>query len=184
MRLRNNIFIFAFLAISNTVIMLSCTHSRRDLILGDWKGMQLENARMDSLFIKSQHFIDTMGRNNTPDENYDFYGTYNMDSLRRALQSQHDSAWAAKRMNITNTVFRFEKDKMAYVTFNNFKNTDTAQWSFDEDGYLLLEDRSQAGGRAVKKMEIVDINDKILKFKIWTSNDSSIVTLQKIKAME
>ena len=150
------------------------------MLVGTWRGTKLENTNIDSFFIKSQHVIDTLGKYNDPDKNYELYGTSNMDSVRRTLQIQHDSALFIQNQRVTKTVFSFTHDKYAYITFDDHTTTDTAHWTFDDEGSLLLEDISAGGSRAVKRMQILQLTDSVMRLQIWANDDSSKITFQKV----
>ena len=158
----------------------ACNHSKKDRIVGTWRGTKLENTRIDSFFIKSQQLIDTLGKYNDPDRNYELYGTSNMDSVRRALQGQRDSALTVQNAKVTKTVFIFASDKNAYITFDDHLTTDTAHWNFDDEGALLLEDISTGGGHAVKKLTVLQLTDSVFQVQIWSNDDSSKITFQKV----
>ena len=148
------------------------------MLLGTWKGIKLENTTIDSFFIKSQHLIDTVGKKNTPDENYEFYGTSNIDSVRQVLQMQHDSAKVIEFNKVYKTIFQFKNNKMAYISFDDNISIDTAKWNFDDEGSLILEDLSQSGERRLLRFSILDINDTIMQLKIIENNDSSKITFR------
>ena len=171
----NTVFLFFFL-----LIIGACSHTNNDAILGTWKGIKLENTTIDSFFIKSQHLIDTMGKKNTPDENFVFYGTYNMDSLRQAMQLQNDSAKLLQYNGVYKTIFRFDKDKIAYVSFNDNAYVDTSKWNFDDEGALILEDLTTYGHNALIRMKILSLNDSLMELKIFNNNDSSKITFRHV----
>ena len=161
--------------------LAACQHGKNELILGTWKGIKLENTTIDSFFIKSQQVIDTLGTHNDPDHNFEIYGTSNMDSVRHAMQLQHDSAFVIQSNRIKTTIFQFTKDKVAYHTFNANMDTDTAKWNFDDEGALILEDRNTGGNKAMKRMVIMALTDTIMVLKVWSNNDSSKITFRHEK---
>ena len=162
------------------LIFASCKHSKKEMLLGTWLGTKLENTTIDSFFIKSQHLIDTIGKNNDSVGNVLFYGTSNMDSLRHSLQQQYDSAYLIQTNRVKFTSFQFSKDNIAYISFDNKNNIDTAKWNFDDEGALIFEDLTATGGRAIKRMVILNLNDTSLQLRIWNNNDSSQITFMRV----
>jgi hypothetical protein len=168
-----------YLWLAGVLLATACTHSRKDMLVGNWQGTKLENTNIDSFFIKSQQVIDTLGKYNDPDRNFELYGTSNMDSVRHILQLQHDSALLAQNQRITHTFFRFVADRNAYLTFNDHKNTDTAHWSLDDEGALLVEDHAFGSSHTVKRMQVLQLTDSVLRLQIWSNDDSSKITFRK-----
>jgi hypothetical protein len=161
-------------------LLLACNSSSdKTRLVGTWQGKRLDNALMDSFFARSQRVIDTLGANHTADENLEFYGTNNMDSMKRALQAQHDSAYVAQANRIKNVNFNFAADKTAYISFDGKATIDTARWTLDDENSLILEDRSWDGNRSVKKMKLIAVSETELKLMVWSNNDSSLITLEK-----
>ena len=150
------------------------------MITACWQGVSLENPGIDSFFSRSQQLIDTLGKNNDPDRNSVLYGTWNMDSVRHALQTQHDSARATQMKRVTLTSFCFRADKTAVLSFDGKATLDTARWSFDDEGTLVLEDVSQGGNHSAKKMGVLQLADTVLQLMIWGTDDSSKITFRKV----
>ena len=110
------------------VALVSCGHKKT--IVGSWRSVRLENPDMDSFYIKTQQYIDTIGKNNDPAVNMEVYGTTNIDSLRREMQVRFDSTKALQERSITNTVITFKSNGLAYLSFNG--NIDTIVWKVAE----------------------------------------------------
>ncbi len=160
-----------------STILFSCKHGAKEMILGSWQGTKLENADMDSFFMQSQNYIDTLGKNNSARTNWELYGVTNVDSLRHVLQLQHDSAKAMQMDAVKRTVFTFKKENVAIVAFND--GLDTSRWQLENDSLLVMEELTGNEKGTKTKMEIIALNEKELKLKFKQENSSSTVTFVK-----
>jgi hypothetical protein len=159
------------------MVMLSCKHSKRDLIIGAWHAVKLDNPEMDSFFINSQAFIDTVGKGTDAAANMQLYGVANMDSMRKVLQGQYDSAKAIQMQAVTNTVFNFRKDSIVVLSFNGA--TDSSKWYFDESGALVLDELATNQQAGKVKMDVLELTDATLKLKFEENNATSTVTFKR-----
>jgi hypothetical protein len=144
------------------------------MIIGKWHAVKLENPDMDSFFIKSQIYIDTIGKGHDDSTNLRLYGVANMDSMRHILQAQYDSAKAMQYAAVTNTTFNFRKDSIVILSFNG--SVDSSKWSFDKDGELVMADLNGQNAGDKIKMEIVTLADTVLKLKFKENTSVSTVT--------
>ena len=156
--------------------IVSCK-GKRQMLTGTWHAVKLENPDMDTFFINSQHYIDTIGKNNSEDANLQLYGVANVDSLRRVLQAQYDTAKAMQMNAVVNTVFSFRADSMAFLTFNGIP--DSARWYMDKDDKLILDDLQGQGTGEKVNMEIVELTDVALKLRFKEDNAFSTVTFRR-----
>ena len=161
--------------LSFAILFAACSPGVRERLIGSWRADSVQKASMDSFFQKSQRYIDTVGKNNDPETNMRLYGVTNMDSVRRLLQQQFDSAKALQINAVTNTVFKFRKDSVAVLSFNG--NLDSSKWSVENNNTILMQDMN--GGKAEGdrvKMDILVLTDKMLKVKLVEDTEVSIVT--------
>ena len=167
---------FIFIALLSFVA-LSCKPGKKDMLLGSWSGVKLENPAMDSFFTNSQTYIDTIGNNGNAATNMELYGVTNMDSVRKILQQQHDEAKSKQMAAVTNTVFNFKKDSVVYVSFNG--NMDTSKWYMENDALLTMESLSGQDKGIKVRMDIITLTDSELKLKIEQQNTYSTVTFKR-----
>ncbi len=163
--------------ISILIFLISCNNKNQDKIIGTWKGAKSENKTIDSFFIKSQILIDTIGKNNDDATNMKLYGIKNMDSLRKYLQLQHDSALITENNKIKNTHFIFKKDRTIELFFNGYNLT--GKWNFDDEGSLILEVVKTSGDADLWRMKVITLNENELKLQFRKTNDTSIVTFNR-----
>lgn len=156
------------------VVLASCKGNKEQKIIGKWHAVHLENPEMDSFFINSQKYIDTIGKGNDDETNLMLYGVTNMDSLRHIMQSQYDSAVTMQLEAVTNTVFDFRADSVAILSFAG--NVDSGKWYFEKEGILVLEEMSGDNAGEKVTMEIVSISDTALKLKFEENDAISTVT--------
>lgn len=156
-----------------TVIVSACKHDKKSMITGKWHAVKLENPEMDSFFIHSQAYIDTVGKGHDDATNKELYGVANMDSMRRVLQGQYDSTKKMQTDAVTNTIFQFRKDSIAVLSFSGV--TDSSKWFFDADGDLVLRDMHPGSDETVK-MQVLELSESVLKLRFEENGASSTVT--------
>ena len=161
-----------------SVLLLSCKHGRKDIMLGKWHGVKLENPEMDSFFNESQHYIDTLGKNNTAETNISLYGTSNVDSIRHELQVQHDSAKAMQTGAVMNTVFDFRNDSIVVISFSGAM--DTSKWHLENDQTLIMDEASGAAKGSTTRMEIKGLTKDEMKLEFEEENTRSTVTFARL----
>jgi hypothetical protein len=161
-----------------SLALFSCKNNKQKLV-GSWHSVRLENRDIDSFFVKSQLYIDTIGKNNDPATNMEVYGTTNVDSLRKLMQEQYDSAKTIQMRSVTNTVFNFTKDSLLYISFNG--NIDTCKWGMDGNSKVRVEDLNTGGTGEKMTWEIMELTDTDLVLKIPQDSSFSKVTFHPEK---
>ena len=161
-----------------SIAFFSCKNNKQKLV-GTWHSVRLENRDIDSFFMKSQLYIDTIGKNNDPTTNMDVYGTTNVDSLRKLMQAQFDSAKAIQMRSVTNTIFNFTKDSLLYISFNG--NIDTCKWTLEGNSKVKVEDLNTGGTGEKMTWDIVEVSDTDLVLKIPQDSSFSKVTFHPEK---
>ncbi|NDC41092.1 MAG: hypothetical protein EBZ77_06005 [Chitinophagia bacterium] len=159
------------------LLLSSCQQGPEQLIKGKWRGTRLHNPRLDSFFHETQHYIDTITKARTTEENLAIYGVTNTDSLKQALQLQHDSTMAMQRDAVKNTWFQFMDDSVAIVSFNG--NADTGKWHIENKVDLIIEEIDGTGTAQRTKMNIDSLTGNKLKLRFDDENYSSTVTFVK-----
>ena len=159
------------------MILFSCKQGKKDLMLGTWKGSKFENPDMDTFFMKSQQYIDTIGKNNNMRTNWELYGVTNVDSLRGVLQKQHDSAKSMQMGAVLNTIFTVKKDSIAVISFNG--SIDTSKWYIENDHFLVMEEMTGTEKGSKSKMELVTLTAQEMVIKFEQESSSSKVTFVK-----
>ena len=96
-----------------------------------------------------------------------------MDSMRKVLQQQYDSAKTIQANTVLNTVFKFRKDSVAILMFND--NMDSARWYMD-GSKLVLDDLNKETQGQKLNMEIISLTDTVLKLRFEENGASSTVT--------
>ena len=159
-----------------SLALCSCKDNRQKL-LGSWHSVKLENKDIDSFFIKSQLYIDTIGKNNDEATNIAVYGTANVDSLRKLMQVRYDSAKNIQARSVTNTIFTFRKDSILLISFNG--NIDTCSWVMDSTNKIAVEDLNTGGGREKMSWEIMALDENQLVLKIPEDSTFSKITFKR-----
>ena len=168
-----------FLLLSLTAVFFSCNNKRNNIV-GKWHSVRLENPDIDSFFAKSQMFIDTLGNNDDVDTKIALYGTTNMDSMRKVMQEQFDSAKSIQMRSVTHTVFNFVKDSMLYISFNG--NIDTCKWSLAANNKLTVKDMNTGGTGDEMTWDVVELTDTDLVIKMVQDTGFSKVTCHPEKS--
>lgn len=163
------IYLFFF-----SLALYSCKGNKdtREKLIGSWHAVRFSNPDMDTFYRKSQLYIDTVGKNNDAETNIRLYGVANVDSMRRILQAQYDTAKLMQMNAVLNTVFTFRKDSVVVLAFNG--GLDSSKWWLDK-GAILLTDMTESGAGDKLKMDIIDLNDTVLVLKL--KEDSSYTTV-------
>ncbi len=161
-----------------TLFLFSCKHTKTDMVTGTWKGANFENPDMDDFFKESQHYIDTLGSSKDARTNWELYGVTNMDSLKKELQNQHDSAHAMQRNAVLKTIFNFKKDSVAVVSFNG--SLDTSKWYLKGDTLVMIEMTGPEQGMNTQ-MQILALSETEMKLKFEMDSSYSTVTFVKQK---
>ncbi len=154
------------------VVLYSCQHKKS--IVGSWHSVRLENKDIDSFYIKTQQYIDTIGKTNDPAVNMALYGTINIDSLRREIQVRFDSTKALQQRSVTNTVITFKPDGTVYLSFNG--NMDTSRWALGTDNMLRLTDMNAETQHDTITWEVAELTDTSLVVKMKKDSSFSKVT--------
>jgi hypothetical protein len=169
--IKNLVYLFLF-----TVVLYACKSKSKTLV-GTWHAVKLENPEMDSFFTNSQNYIDSIGKGNSDSTNMAIYGVTNMDSLRRVLQGQYDTAKSMQVNAVTNTTFRFRQDSIAILTFNGV--VDSARWYIGTDNKLVLDDLHGENPAQKVAMEILKLSDMVLKLRFMEDSTISTVTFRR-----
>jgi hypothetical protein len=160
------------------IMLWACTSGKNDkrkLLTGVWHANKLENKDMDSFFLNTQTYIDTIGKNSTDEVNKRVYGVTNMDSMRKILQSQYDSAKNMQMDAVKNTIFDFRADSTALLTFNG--SIDSSTWTITPAGELVITELHPIEGESEHvTMEILGLTDKELKLRFAENGAYSTVT--------
>ena len=160
-----------------SVLFFSCKRSNKQLIIGKWHAVKLENPGMDSFFSNSQAYIDTIGKNNDSATNFALYGAVNMDSMRQLLQQQYDSAKNMQTNSVLNTTFNFRDDGIVILSFNGSR--DSSKWKFDNKNQLILTDLNKNDSGVLNQavtMQVLSLSDTDLQLKFEENNSFSTVT--------
>jgi hypothetical protein len=160
--------------------LYSCSGKKKQLLIGTWHSIKIENPDIDYFFKNSQKYIDTIGKGHDAATNLALYGVTNMDSMRAVLQLQYDSVKMMQMKADTQTLFTFAKDSVATLTFPD--RTQAGKWYFNKDT-LILEGQDETGAIEKAGVEIVVLNDSLLKLKFIKTEqgvpDSSFVTFRR-----
>lgn len=162
--------------------LYSCNgDKKKDLLLGTWHSLKIENPDIDDFFVKSQKYIDTVGKGNDAATNLKLYGVANMDSMRVLLQQQYDSVKLIQTMADTQTLFKFSKDSVAALVFPD--RTEAGKWYIDIDGTLVLIGALEDGSVETSRVHIDVLTETSLKLKFVKTQDgvtdTSYVTFRR-----
>ena len=159
-----------------SLLFFSC-NNKKQMLVGTWKVVKWDYPTRDSFFSKTQSYIDTMGKGHDDAANIAIYGVANMDSLRKLLQVEHDSAKAIQENAAANAMFVFMKD--GTVTLNLNGTADTGKWLIDNDGALLIEEKGFGNPQGNSKYKLITLTDVQLILGVYNEGDSSTVTFKR-----
>lgn len=164
------------LAVPLLLFIASCEKKKEDKIAKKWQAVDLESPQMDQMIADQKHFLDTFGKNTTPQQNDSMYGTRNIDSMRASLSQQLDDFIGMQEHSVKNTWFQFRKDGIALMNFSG--QTDSTKWYFDENGTLILDEQKLKGSGNKIKMDVVKLEDTVLKLRFTEDQMTSTVTFR------
>lgn len=160
---------------------IACKRKKEDIILKHWQGVAFENPDMDSMIREQEHFIDTVGKSTDAVANKAAYGTDNIDSFKRDLQTQLDSFKVMQMAAVTGTEFDFRKGGKAIVNFGN-GYIDSCKWYFDDEGALMLDELKMKGAGDKIKMDVIMLTDTMMKLRLNEEGSKSTVTFKPKKS--
>ncbi|MCB0696083.1 MAG: hypothetical protein KDC07_01880 [Chitinophagaceae bacterium] len=156
------------------VLFAACkTQDKKSMITGKWQAISLDNPELAKLMDEQRHFLDTFGRNNTPEQNVEVYGFSNIDSAREANKMELEAYITAQETAVKNTWFDFRKDGIVVMNFNG--EADSTKWHIDEQGMLTLDETSKGSTSGEIKMDIISLSDTMLKLQLNEEGMSSTV---------
>lgn len=158
---------------------VSCKETKEDKIAREWQAISLESPTMDEKIKEQEAFIDTLGKSTTPEQNDSIYHTRNVDSLREALRNELAEFRGMQDHAVKNTWFHFRKDGTALMNFSG--QDDSTKWYFDDEGALILDEMKMKGTGSKLKMDVVQLEDTVLKLRFTEDGLTSTVTFEPKK---
>lgn len=175
---------FGLLLLLISAALSSCHNDKARKMLGNWRSVRVVNHDRDHFFSRSRLFLDTMGKGNTDAVNRAIYGVVNMDSLRRELRIQFDSAFAAQMSIDTQSEIVFNADSTVIFKFPG--KTEKGTWFINEEGVLELDETNELGYTEHLSIEIATINNNEMTLTFVKQieeglADTSFVTFRRQK---
>lgn len=164
--------------LSLCTLLFSCKAKKEELLPGKWKATAIENPEMERIVREQQEFIDTVGRQSGPEVAV-AYGFSNVEELKKALVADLEQFKAAKQEELNKTWFEFRKDGVAMIDFGS--GTDSANWYFDEDGALILDEMKLKGSGSKLVMQVDTLTSERLQLGYDEDGVRSTVKFEKEK---
>lgn len=159
-----------------TMLAACSTQDKKAMITGKWQAVSLENPQIDSLMAEQTRFLDTFGRGTTDEQNMEMYGFTNIDSARALLKNEMSEYLAMQDHAVKNTWFEFRKDGMVIMNFSG--QMDTTKWQINDEGKLVLEEKSEGSEMGPLSMDILSLTDTMLKLQMIEQGMSSTVVFK------
>ncbi|RYD56088.1 MAG: hypothetical protein EOP56_14230 [Sphingobacteriales bacterium] len=156
------------------ICFASCKQDKKDIIAKKWQATSLENLELEQKLKEQAVFIDTFGTHTDAATNMQLYGFTNIDSGRQAIRAEFEGYKQAQDMAVKNTWFNFRKDGVVNMNFGG--QVDSANWYFDDEGVLILDEMKMKGTGAKILMEVKELTDKHLKLKFNEDGLTSTVS--------
>lgn len=171
-------------SVALALVAVGCRENKGALLVGKWRSVKIVNRDKDEFFKNSRIFIDTMGKNNSDSVNLEIYGVTNVDSLRKELKIQFDSAYAAAVAIDTQSVLTFNNDST--ITFSFPGKTEKGKWYIDKNNQLVLDETNEYGETEQMKVNVTAIEGDNMTLTFMRdgengSKDTSIVTFRREK---
>lgn len=174
---KNKPYLAAVLAVC---LLAACGQAKKEeLITGKWKATSIENPELAKNLADQQTFIDTIGQHSSGMEAAQAYGYPSVDSMKHDMQRGLDQFKVRQQQVIARTVFEFRKDGVALLNFGT--GADSAKWSFDEDGMLVLDEQQLNGVGGKLLMKVDTVSDGMLHLTYTEEGVTSTVKFIKEK---
>lgn len=160
------------------LLLTSCKPSKENMLLGKWKAIRMESAELDQQIADTRNYIDTVGKNSTPEENVQLYGVSNMDSMRSVMNDQLEMTLEEQKNTIDHTWIEFMKDGIVATDFG-VGAADTINWYLDDDGALMLDEMKMKGAGSKTKMDIIKLEKDSLQLRFSENGFTSTATFVK-----
>lgn len=152
----------------------SCKQDKKELIAKQWQATKLENPEMEQEMKRKLDFVDTFGTHTDAIANLQLYGTTNIDSARELFRSQLIQMKQVQESMVKNTRFHFRKDGIVHMNFGG--QEDSANWYFDDEGVLILDEMKMKGTGSTIRMDVKELTDDTLRLKFNEDGLTSTVT--------
>jgi hypothetical protein len=166
-------------AISLALLLTACGNSKEKMLQHKWQAVKLDNAELDRQLAEKQQIMDTIGAHTTPEMNLQLYGHSNADTLKAMIAAEIDESRLMQQYFLDHTSFEFRKDKIAVLVFGG--EPDSANWYFDEEGALVLDDMKLKGSGDKTKMEVVSLTDTTLQLRYTENGITSVASFRAVK---
>jgi len=160
-------------------LLSACGNSKEKMLTGKWQAVKLDNAELEKQIEESRRVMDTIGSHTTPEMNRQLYGESNIDSLKAMISAQIDESKLMQQYFLDHTSFEFRKDKVAVLVFGG--EPDSANWYFDDEGALVLDDMKLKGSGDKTKMEVVSLTDSTLQLRYTENGITSVASFRAVK---
>lgn len=161
------------------VVFASCQQSKETMLAKKWNAVSVDDPKQDEMLKEQEIFIDTFGKNNDAATNLKEYGFSNVDSARESLRAEYVDYKKMQEHAIENTWFDFNKNGIVIMNFSGQK--DSANWYFDKENKLILDEPKLKGKGNIIKMEVITIADTLLKLKFAENGGTSTVSFKPAK---
>lgn len=158
--------------------LFSCKPNNANRIIGAWQEVRVHNPQLDKILFEQNTFADTVGTSTDSLQNFNLYGTTNIDSFKIKTKANLDSFWKNQYYAIRATIFDFQKGGKMYL--HSLDGVDTAKWFIDDDGALIL-DQEHKGESSKIRMEIKELSDTLLQLKYREQYLESTAVFKPVK---
>ena len=159
--------------------LASCKPDKKDLIIGLWQEVKIVNPQMDNALEEQRLFLDTVGRNTDSAANLSLYGVSNIDSFKQGIRTNIDSFKKAEGKAVSETWFDFHTSGLVYL--HSEEGLDSANWYFDDDGALMLDEEKLKGNGSRIRMTVEALNDTAMQLHYSEQYLSSTAHFRRVK---
>lgn len=157
---------------------LSCKPDNASKLVGEWQEVRVVNPQLDATLFAQTTFADTVGVSTDSIQNFQLYGTTNIDTFKKEARANLDSFRKNQYYAVRATIFDFQKGGKMYL--HSLDGVDTAKWFIDDDGALILDQEHKTVGSKIR-MEIVEVSDTLLQLKYKEQYLESTAVFKPIK---
>jgi|GEM_PF-5220201 hypothetical protein len=171
--MRGFVIVMAALA----VLATSCgSGGKKGMIAGKWQMDSVANPKLNEYLAEQRQFIDTVTLASAEGK----FTPAQLDSAKAGMRAELDSLAIAQQAFTASGYFEFRTDGVAFIQLNNTQQ-DSAQWKFDEEGFLILDEQALKHTGEVQKVRVDSLSDNRLILTMDTHGEQATIYFHKVK---
>ncbi len=159
-------------------LFAACKPSKKEQLVGTWQAQHLRNDGMENAIREQRTLLDTLGNTTPASEWQARYGVTNLDSFKKEGLAALDVIQMQMADAVRKTRFQFRNDGVAIVNFG--EGPDSAKYTLDEEGNLVLDELALKGAGAKLSMTIEQLTNDSLRLHLVDNGMPSTVSFVRV----